>query len=229
MRLTGSLMTIKQFKNIHYGRDIYVFGAGASLEYIPPSYFDDKICIATNRVGFEYGLKDYWVAGHHYEGGGYYRQLGCTAPMVLPDKDINNLEMDPIADKDNVFRFPASKQHYENFSVDLHFPKKNDRLVIGSSSFHTSLHLAQYMGASTIIIFALDQGKLDGKTNFQKYTETPHLPGRDTGVTDHSFVVWEQHTRQMVAKMRSLGCNVFSLNPFMNWNLEGHHYSGVNV
>lgn len=222
-------MTILHFKNIYRGSEIYVFGSGASLDHIPPSYFDNKVCIATNRVGFEYGLKKYWVAGHHYESGEYYRQLGCTAPIILPDRDINNLEMPPIPDRDGIFRFPASKQHYDKFSVDLHFPKEQDRLVVGSTGFHTSLHLAQYMGASTIIIVGLDQGKLDGKTNFNNYTKRPHLPNRDTGQTENSFVVWEQHTREMVVKIRETGCNVFSLNPFMNWNLEGHIYSGLEL
>jgi hypothetical protein len=223
-------MSIKQFKNLYAGEEIYVFGSGASLDYFNPSYFDSKICIATNRVGFEYGLKYYWVSGHHYEGGEYYRTLGCTAPMILPDRDINNLSMNPIDDNDGVFRFPASQQHYENFSVDEHFPKEDDRLVVGSTGFHTSLHLAQYMGAATIIIVGLDQGLLDGETNFKKYKDRPHLPDRiEPGITEHSFSVWELHTRDMVNKIRSLGCNVFSLNPFMNWNLEGHHFSGYRI
>lgn len=211
-------MTILHLKNIYAGKEIYVFGSGSSLDYIPVSYFDDKICIATNRVGFVYKLKNYWLCGHHYDAN-KYREIGCTAPMVLPDRDINNLLMPPIHDKDNIFRFPASKQHYQFFSVKDHFPNDDSKLVIGSTGFHTSLHLAQYMGAKTIIIVGFDQGFLDGKNNFESYTKD-RLP------TELSFKVWEMHTRDVVKKIRELGCNVFSLNPFMNWNLEGHHFSG---
>lgn len=222
-------MSIKLFKNIHIEKEIYVFASGASLDYIPVSYFDDKICIATNRVGFEYGLKNYITCSNHYEVAQYYIDRGCSGPIILPDKDVNNLDMDPIGDQEMVFRFPASRQYYENFSVSLHFPKTDDTLVVGSSSVHSSLHLAQYMGARTIIIVGLDQGQLNGKTNFTSYMEKPHRYGVDTGVSDHSFHVWEYHSREMVAKMRELGCNVFSLNPFMNWNLEGNRYSGINI
>lgn len=222
-------MTIKHFRNIYLGREVYVFASGASLDYIPPSYFDDKICIATNRVGFEYGLKDYITCSNHYEVGQYYRDCGCVGPIILPDRDINNLGNDPINDVDSIYRFPASQQYFENFSVAMHFPYQDDRLVIGSSSFHTSIHFAQYAGAKTIIIVGLDQGKLDGKANFTKYMVRPHRYGADTGESDHSFHIWERHSREMVAKIRDMGCNVFSLNPFMNWNLEGHEYSGVNV
>lgn len=222
-------MAITHLKNLYQGEEIYVFASGASLNYIPPSYFDSKLCIATNRVGFIYGLKNYWVAGHHYEVEQYYRECGCFMPIVLPDKDINNLNMDPVPDSKGTFRFPASQQHYTGFSVKDHFPKEDDRLVVGSSSFHTALHLAQYMGASTIIIVGLDQGTLDGETNVRGYEDSPHRHGVLHGRTDHSFNVWEQHTRDMVNKMRELGCNVFSLNPFMNWNLEGHAYSGYQI
>lgn len=222
-------MTITHLRNIYLGKEIYVFASGASLDYIPCSYFDDKICIATNRVGFEYGLRDYWVAGHHYEVAKYYRKIGCKAPMVLPDKDINNLEMESSPDDDDIFRFPASKQYYADFSVADHFPTQHDRLVVGSSGFHTAIHLAQYMGASTVIIAGLDQGQLDGQTNFKNYSQHPHNQNTNKHETDHSFNVWEMHTRQVVEKIRQLGCNVFSLNPFMNWNLEGHKYSGTNV
>jgi hypothetical protein len=222
-------MSILHLRNIYAGQEVYVFASGSSLNYIPPSYFDNKICIATNRVGFVYGLKNYWTATHHYEVEQYYRKYGCKSIIIAPDKDINNLNMEPVPDSHATLRFPSAKQHYAEFSVSKHFPETDDRLVIGSSSFHTSLHLAQYMGASTIIIVGLDQGTLDGETNVRGYEDFPHMEGNPSGKSHHSFSVWEIHTRDMVNKMRELGCNVFSLNPFMNWNLEGHKFSGYQI
>jgi hypothetical protein len=94
---------------------------------------------------------------------------------------------------------------------------------------HTSIHFAQWAGASTIILVGLDMGTLDGNVNFGAYLLRPHFKGKGTGETDQSWEAWEPHTRGVVAKIRSLGCDVYSLNPFMNWNLEGHVYRGANV
>jgi hypothetical protein len=222
-------MSITNFKRLYRGSEIYVFASGASLDYIPASYFDNKNCIATNRVGMVYGLKKYITCTHHYEIPEYYRSLGDNSVIIAPDRDINNLDMEPIPDSLDIFRFPATQQHYLGFDVEKHFPEDKDTLVVGTSGVHTSLHLAQYMGAETIIIVGLDQGLLDGETNFNGYDAIPNHPDVDTGKTPHSFSVWEMHTRAVVTKIRSLGCNVFSLNPFMNWNLEGHEYSGYQL
>jgi hypothetical protein len=41
---------ITELKGIHQDEDIYVVGAGASLDYIDESFFDGKIVIGINQV-----------------------------------------------------------------------------------------------------------------------------------------------------------------------------------
>lgn len=219
---------IEGFRGRFVGKTVYVFGSGSSLEYFRPQFFDDKICVATNRVGVEYGLKNYYTCSHHFEAGEEYPDLGITGPIICPDRDTTQMNKLPLADTKNVFRYVASRQHFENFDTDSHWPESDDTLVVGSSSLHTSLHFAQWAGASTIVLVAADMGTLDGNTNFASYLLRPHFKHRDTGETDQSWADWEPHTRAVVAKIRSLGCELYSLNPFMNWNLEGHMYRGAN-
>ena len=48
---------IDSLKNKHVGSDIWVLGSGASLNYVEPSFFENKICILifllypTNAIG----------------------------------------------------------------------------------------------------------------------------------------------------------------------------------
>jgi hypothetical protein len=220
---------ITGFRGRFTGQEVYVFGSGSSLEHFQPSFFDNKICVATNRVGFEYGLKNYYTCSNHYEAGNEYPGLGVTSPIICPDRDVKNLDGEPIPDSGNVFRYRASQQQSHLFDADIHWPTDDDTLVVGSSSVHTSIHFAQWAGATTIIIVGLDMGTLDGNVNFGAYLLRPHFKGRDTGETDRSWEAWEPHTRKVVARIRAAGCNVYSLNPFMNWNLEGHQYRGANA
>ena len=42
--------TIQELKDIHKGEDIWVIGAGSSMNYINPSFFENKICISVNQM-----------------------------------------------------------------------------------------------------------------------------------------------------------------------------------
>ena len=37
--------SIKELKDIHTGQDIWIIGAGSSMDFVDPSFFDNKICI----------------------------------------------------------------------------------------------------------------------------------------------------------------------------------------
>ena len=42
--------TIKKFKIIHKGEDIYIIASGKSLDFIDETFFDDKILIGVNQA-----------------------------------------------------------------------------------------------------------------------------------------------------------------------------------
>ena len=41
---------ITKLKKIHQGKDIYVLGSGASMGYINPRFFDNKVSIGANSI-----------------------------------------------------------------------------------------------------------------------------------------------------------------------------------
>ena len=210
---------ITQFKDMWKGQLVFVFGSGKSLDYINPRMFDGQPCVATNRVGKTFGLKEYFTVTHHYEAGEFYPALGIDQPIITPDRDTTKLEMSPLGDKNNVFRYKASRQYFSNFNVQQHWPRDHDTLVVGSTGLHSAMHFAQFAGASTIILVGADTGRLDGETNFGDYL-------RSGPETQQSWVAWEQHNRQVADRIRSMGCAVHSLNPFINFGLEGHTFEG---
>ena len=55
------------YENLYEGETIYVLGSGATLDYLTPNFFDDKITIAVNFVGSVFGLKGYYCFSHYHE------------------------------------------------------------------------------------------------------------------------------------------------------------------
>ena len=42
--------TIQELKDIHKGEDIWVIGAGSSMNFVDSSFFENKICISVNQM-----------------------------------------------------------------------------------------------------------------------------------------------------------------------------------
>ena len=92
----------------------------------------------------------------------------------------------------------------------------------------TAIHLAAYMGAKNIILVGHDCGTINGECNFKGYhnNETykiAHAKGKD------DYVLWLKKIEDNTIRLKKLliekyGCNIYSLNPFINFNLEGNVY-----
>ena len=74
-----------------------------------------------------------------------------------------------------------------------------------------------------------DCGTIDGESTVTNYYRNikPHQG------TEEGYVKWlsiiENHTVQVChALQKEYGCNIHSLNPFVNFNLEGHKYDPSN-
>ncbi|HEY7821591.1 MAG TPA: hypothetical protein VIG24_02095, partial [Acidimicrobiia bacterium] len=92
----------------------------------------------------------------------------------------------------------------------------------GSSSLHGAMHLAAYVGAAHIVMVGADCGILDGRTNLEGY---PVLGGEHD--TARILSLYERdHRRMKQYLIDNYGVTVYSLNPFINLNLEGHTFAG---
>ena len=218
---------IKELKDKHKGEDIWVIAAGPSMNYVSPSFFDNKVTIGVNRVCQKFDC-DYLVAK---DGRGFSiikESISNKSKIVLSKHESGNLHQN-INSYDGEFYFfehPSKPNEQPDLSC---IGDGTDRIVVSYSTITSAIHLAAYIGAKNIIICGHDCGTLDGASTIHNYYDKirPHH-GSET-----AYVGWlgeiENHTVLVCNEItKKIGCNIHSLNPFINLNLEGHKYSPSN-
>jgi hypothetical protein len=208
---------ISELKNIHNGHDLYVVASGASAGYIEQSFFNNKIAIGVNQVWKRFSNLDYivrkestWMdvtqaasksmgfktimSRHNCGALGYGENDGGDYVFDHPDNAITKLDLDVIG---------------------------TDKIVVSYSTITSAIHIAAYMGAANIVLIGHDCGTLDGQVNFPDYGEA--IGGADFY---RKFITQiEPQTLTLRERIKEVyGCPIYSLNPFINFGLEGHRY-----
>ena len=117
-----------------------------------------------------------------------------------------------------VKRSPANSLNLKQFD-------NINQLIVSYSTIITSIHLAYYLGAKNIILVGVDHGTLDGKTTFDGYyKDIKETAWKDWNQYKNWLKKINQDTVAIKNKMKQLGVNIHSLNPFINFKLEGHKY-----
>lgn len=218
------MKSLEKLKNVHEGEDIYILAAGASLDYIPSSFFDGKTTVGVNRVG-KFLRCDY-VVTKDSTGFDSIKQGCIGSPKILlskyetgdPGRSLNYMDGEDVFVFDH-FSKPAQQPQTHLISTDI------DKLVVSFSTITTALHAAAYMGAKNIIVCGHDCGTINGKSAIDGYhQDLPPHQGSDQG-----YIFWlkqiQHHTTEVRDKIKEeYGCSVVSLNPFINFSLEGHTY-----
>ena len=219
-----------EFKNIHKGEDIYVLASGKSVDFIDNTFFNNKIVIGVNQVYNKVECKYLLRKEKKYikdiiDKNGksiHFISCGdCGGPNIDNIKYIKQISYDK---KDNIVLYP----HIVNkHSIPQNLPD-NDILVTSYSTITTAIHLAAYMGASNIILIGHDCGSINNECNFEGYDKV----GIDVWVwgSRERYVNWLNIIETDTIKLRSLiknkyDCNIYSLNPFINFGLEGNIYT----
>lgn len=220
-------MTLDKFKNIHRDKDIYVLGSGKSVDFIDNNFFDGKIVIGINQV---------------------YRKISCQylvrkepeiVKEVLSDpKTINSIIFMPGDQKTHVLKKISDESinriiffnNDENIFIVDKLPS-DDKLIVSYSTITTGIHLAAYMGARNIILVGHDCGTLNGEPNFSGYhTDATYKIAHKNG--KEQYKKWIHKIEAGTVTLKKLlkekyGCNTYSLNPFINFGLEGNEYISV--
>ena len=221
------MLTLDDFDNIHEGSTIWVFGSGTTLEFLDPEFFDDKICVSTNEVAIHFPLAEYYLFSHYHPA--VKKQLDSPRLLTAFTHDLCSTRWSGTLhygegewcfgkpQPDNVVVNKLSFTQPPGSGFDPYHHTTQGELVFGSSSIHGSLHLAAHMGAKNIVLVGADCGTIDGVNRIHGYP-AGHAP-------------WQLYNNHLVAMKRWLGetyeANVYSLNPFVNFNLEGHTFQGV--
>jgi hypothetical protein len=211
----------KVFRDKHRGETAYVIGSGASVDYIDPTFFAGKLCVCVNRVGFALGLESFYTVTHYHRDAMTVANGRPDLAVITPQADLGAggpEAADRIPDEPNVYFFPTGAQRFGAFDVESDWPTEPDTLVAGPTSLHMTMHFAAYLGASSIVLVGADCGRIDDTSNFAGYS-----------IGDNPFSVWDRTLPQVANKIRASGVGVYSLNPFVNFGLEGHQYRSPSV
>ena len=209
-------MELEEFASAHYGETIWVLGSGPSLNFLSPSFFDDKTTVSTNRSAFTLGFEpDYVFSHYHSQAVSMSAQIAVVtlARDTVTQQEWRGEKPDELVliEQDN-YNPPGSSWN----PLTTHPPKPYS-LAYGSSSLHGSMHLAAWLGAKHIVLVGTDCGTLDGEHRVEGYPDGDKLWG-----------LYNEHHALMKAWLqREYDVTVYSLNPFINLNLEGHRFEGV--
>jgi hypothetical protein len=219
---------LSQLADIHEGETIWVFGSGASIQFLDPAFFDDKVCVATNLIAQQFPLREYYLFSHYHPA--VKRHLNDPGMVLAVTHDLCSTRWSSSYDygegewcfgrtppahvviNELTFREPIGS----SFNPSRH--NRDGELVFGSSSIHGSMHLAAHMGARNIVLVGADCGTIDNMHRVEGYP-AGHTP-------------WQLYDNHLIAMKKWLGqkygARVYSLNPFVNFNLEGHKFQGVH-
>lgn len=223
------MKSVYELKRIFAGQDVYLLGSGASLRYIDKSFFDNKNTVCVNDVAFYYlPTADVSVTKYHF-----------TAIDLA--KEFPNMKIVCSAGHQGAVGAGALPEGYDNLYTFLHnpnrdaatdiksqFPKEDGYLLASWSTITSAMHFCAYAGAKNIIIVGLDSGSIDGESWVEGY---PTGAVADDKIEDNvkrnmDFERQSITTKEVIKEV--YGCNIHSLNPFINFNLEGHKYRGAN-
>lgn len=231
------VLDLIDFYNIHKKKDIYILASGKSLDFIDNSFFDNKICIGVNQI-YKKIIPQYLVRKEnalltkiinnnklsniiHFVSAG-----NCGGLNLINKKVIDKL---PDEYKKNICIYGHNK-NIQNITL---IPElKHNQLFVSYSTITTAIYLAYYMGAKNIILVGHDCGLINNQSNFNNYHTDETLKIAWKNNSQNKYNNWlnniENDTIILKKYLNSKGINVLSLNPFINYNLEGNTYSNSN-
>ncbi len=219
---------ITELKDVHMGEDIYIIASGKSCDYIDPSFFDNKLTIGINQVYKRFKTK--YLLRKEPVNDKILSESGDAIHLIsVGDRGHGDqLNLQNVSNKYNnhevqIYCFDHNPNRWENIT----FPKKGDnKLIVSWSTITSGIHAAAYMGAKNIIILGHDCGSLDGEANFIGYHTQQTMVQKD----ENEYKEWLRgienqtiQTKQYLQEQYKV--NICSLNPFINFGLEGHTYS----
>lgn len=223
---------LNNFKDIHSGKDIYVIGSGKSLDYLNSDFFDNKITIGVNQV-FKKIHCTYYLRKEHALINEVLRETHPESFIFVCNLNSGNKE------KLNKLNYSTPSriipfEHYHFYPLETNeiktcmFDKSEEKLVITYSTITSAIHLAHYMGAKNIILVGHDCCNLNNECNFTNYhtTDTIAIAWGNSPDAIDKYNNWLKSIENMTIHIKKIlqndyNVNVLSLNPFINFNLEG--------
>lgn len=212
------------------GQDVWVIASGPSASFVEPSFFDGKVTVGINQVYKRFPNLMFYV---RKEGPGMLEAIR-SVPRAMHivstgcKGSVNNrnlttyLDLKPKPRNVRFFKHNQCAKALERKHLEALPP---GHLISSYSTITSGIHFAAFLGARSIMVLGHDCGTLDGSSNIPSYYQGTKPAQRTRG----RYVSWlgkiGSHTVTLKNWLRdTYGCDVYSLNPFVNLDLEGHKY-----
>lgn len=221
---------LSEYKYIHEGQDVYILASGASMDYMPFSFFDGKITIGLNRM-YNHHKCTYILYKDIVTKKGFVQHYNAAKKAGSMFITTNAHQMFSHVFKTKREYIVAPVGEWDGF---VHPSLLDTETMINSHlTITTAIHIAYYMGAKNIILVGADCGLLDGKVNMTGYyTKDEYDRTMENGsnamewqkkAASHPYNEFNITSLRDALKKRN--CNMLSLCPFVNIGLEGHKYT----
>ena len=218
---------LEELKDKHKGEDIWGICAGSSMNYISSDFFENKLVIGQNDV-FKHYHCDYVLMKDCMEEPRFPRAIqklnSINIPLIFCEYFQGHYSKPKNTPQhDNAYVFKHNKR-VKTFEEELS-GLSDEEIIVSRSSVTSLIHVAAYMGAKNIILVGHDCGRLDGDLYYDGYTEQDWISAGNWVDADKFMGELEVQTQAVRAFLKQkYDCNIHSLNPFLNFGLEGHIY-----
>lgn len=219
---------MKRLKNKHKGEDIWLLLAGSSMDYIDPSFFKGKTTIGQNHM-FKLFPCSYIVMKDCMEEPRFPRSIKeldkLQIPLIYSEyyKGHANLEKNTVQHS-NAYCFSHNPRTPNVWLKDETLNLQKNDIIVSRSTVTTLMHIAAYMGAKNIILCGHDCGRLNGNLYTKGYIENDWELASWSGI--NTFIGKLEDESKLVKKYLKdkYNVNIYSINPFLNLNLEGNKF-----
>lgn len=219
---------ISSLKNTCKGQDIYVIGSGTTCNYIKKSFLSNKITIGINQVYVKYDC-DYIILKDN-QSFEYLFSKNLKSKIIISeyssgvyDFGFNLFKINRNINFDNIFYF----KHNNNVGKkDVNFMNiNNDKyLLVSWSTVVSAVNLAIHLGAKNIILVGIDEKILDGKYNFDQYSEIKNEISNKYKIENSKSNEYKNYIDSDILSNINFTCfkklenmfdvNIYSINPF---------------
>lgn len=191
------------------------------MDYVDPSFFRNKLTICVNDTWKKYPAT--FIIYKENKESIEAAKIHNNWKLVVSEYNCGGRGLRNDLPIENYYQF----KHYPNKHdiIDLKPLDEHDSLVVSWSTITSAIHLAYFLGAKDIVLCGHDCGFIDEKTNYKGYYNDDLLTEDFKKEYNKTTPKFEAQTLQLVQELRRRGVNVMSLNPFINFGLEGHSYS----
>ena len=219
---------LTELKNKYNNQDIWIVLAGSSMDYISQEFFENKIVLGVNQVYKHYKC-DYVIMKDCMETPRYTRSIEQLQSKNIPLIFSEYYKGDDSKEKNNAnhsnayyFRHNSKRNSFEYGLENL----SDDEIISSKSTVTSMMHIAAYMGAKNIILCGHDCGRLNGNLYYEGYMERDWQSSENwPGISNRINEIEVETLQVRNYLMEKYNCNIHSLNPFLNFGLEGHKFT----